>query len=118
MYPKKVFEFKVLNLGFCLKIEKRQKKIEIEKGNKSPIEKENKSNRTTMQNRGQKCFLLSLLSNEYRYKIKKTTKFYLILTLQNYQNFIEMTSNMIVIVALGGGFKCPRKIHLNTQCPP
>ena len=24
---------------------------------------------------------------------------------------------MIYIVALGGGFKCPRKIHLNTQCP-
>ena len=33
----------------------------------------------------------------------------------NYQNFIEMTSNMIYIVALGGGFKCPCKIHLNTQ---
>ena len=33
-------------------------------------------------------------------------------------NFIEMTSNMIYVVALGGGFKCPRKIHLNTQCPP
>ena len=32
----------------------------------------------------------------------------------NYQNFIEMTSNMIYVVALGGGFKCPRKIHLNT----
>ena len=29
-----------------------------------------------------------------------------------------MTSNMIYIVAFGGGFKCPRKIHLNTQCPP
>ena len=29
-----------------------------------------------------------------------------------------MTSNMIYIVALGVGFKCPRKIHLNTQCPP
>ena len=28
-----------------------------------------------------------------------------------------MTSNMICIVALGVGFKCPRKIHLNTQCP-
>ena len=28
-----------------------------------------------------------------------------------------MTSNMINIVAFGGGFKCPRKIHLNTQCP-
>ena len=26
-----------------------------------------------------------------------------------------MTSNMIYIVALGGGFKCPRKFHLNTQ---
>ena len=26
-----------------------------------------------------------------------------------------MTSNMIYIVALGVGFKCPRKI---TQCPP
>ena len=29
-----------------------------------------------------------------------------------------MTSNMIYIVALGDGMKCPRKIHLNTQCPP
>ena len=38
------------------------------------------------------------------------------MVLQNYQNFIEMTSNTIYIVALGGGFKCPRKIHLNTQC--
>ena len=28
---------------------------------------------------------------------------------------MEMTSNMIYIVALGVGFKCPRKIHLNTQ---
>ena len=27
-----------------------------------------------------------------------------------------MTSNMIYIFALGVGFKCPRKIHLNTQC--
>ena len=27
-----------------------------------------------------------------------------------------MTSNMIYIVALGVGLKCPRKIHLNTQC--
>ena len=26
-----------------------------------------------------------------------------------------MTSNMIYIVALGGGFKYPRKIHLNAQ---
>ena len=40
------------------------------------------------------------------------------MVLQNYQNFIEMTSNMIYIVALGVGLKCPRKIHLNTQCPP
>ena len=29
--------------------------------------------------------------------------------------FIEMTSNMIYVVALGVGFKCLRKIHLNTQ---
>ena len=35
--------------------------------------------------------------------------------LQNYQNFIEITSNMIYIFALGGGFKCPCKIYLNTQ---
>ena len=27
-----------------------------------------------------------------------------------------MTSNMIYIVALGAGLKCPRKIHLNSQC--
>jgi hypothetical protein len=41
------------------------------------------------------------------------------MVLQNYQNVIEMTSNMIYIVALGVGvgLKCPRKIHLNTQCP-
>ena len=38
------------------------------------------------------------------------------MVLQNYQNFIEMTSNMIYIVAFGGGLKCPHKIHLNTQC--
>ena len=37
------------------------------------------------------------------------------MVLQNYQNFIELTSNMIYIVAFGGGLKCPRKIHLNTQ---
>ena len=37
------------------------------------------------------------------------------MVLQNYQNFIEMTSKMIHIVALGVGLKCPRKIHLNTQ---
>ena len=29
-----------------------------------------------------------------------------------------MTSNMIYIVALGVGLKCPSKLHLNTQCPP
>ena len=40
------------------------------------------------------------------------------MVLQNYQKFIEMTSNMIYIVALGVGFKCPHKIHLNTLCPP
>ena len=39
------------------------------------------------------------------------------MVLQNYQNFIEMTSNMIYIVAFDGGLKCLRKIHLNTQCP-
>ena len=27
-----------------------------------------------------------------------------------------MTSNMIYIVAFGGGLKCPHKIHLKTQC--
>ena len=37
---------------------------------------------------------------------------------QNYQNLIEMTSNIIYIVAFGVGFKCPSKIHLNTQAPP
>ena len=26
-----------------------------------------------------------------------------------------MTANMIYIVALGVGLKCPRKVHLNTQ---
>ena len=36
---------------------------------------------------------------------------------QNYQKFIVLTSNMIYIVALGVGFKCPSKVHLNTQCP-
>ena len=39
------------------------------------------------------------------------------MVLQNYQNLIELTSNMIYIVSLGGGFKFPRKIHLNTQSP-
>ena len=37
------------------------------------------------------------------------------MVLQNYQNFTEMTSNMSYNVAFGGGFKCPRKIHLNAQ---
>ena len=37
---------------------------------------------------------------------------------KNYQNWIEITSNIIHMVAFGVGFKCPRKIHLNTQCPP
>ena len=40
------------------------------------------------------------------------------MVLQNYQNFIELTSNMIYIVALAVGLKCPHKIHLNTKCPP
>ena len=34
---------------------------------------------------------------------------------QNIQSLIEMTSNIIYIVAFGVGFKCPRKIHLDTQ---
>ena len=38
------------------------------------------------------------------------------MVLQNYQNLIEMTSYIIDIVAFVVGFKCPRKIHLNTQC--
>ena len=37
------------------------------------------------------------------------------MVLQNYQNLIEMTSNIIYIVAFGVGSKCPHKIHLNTQ---
>ena len=37
------------------------------------------------------------------------------MVLQNNQHFIEMTPNMIYTVALGVGFKCPHKIHLNTQ---
>ena len=37
------------------------------------------------------------------------------MVLQNYQNLIEMTSNIIDVVAFAVGFKCPRKIHLNTQ---
>ena len=35
--------------------------------------------------------------------------------LQNYQSLVEMTSNIVYVVAFGVGFKCPRKIHLNTQ---
>ena len=38
------------------------------------------------------------------------------MVLQNYQNLKEMTSNIFHIVAFGVGFKCPRNIHLNTQC--
>ena len=39
------------------------------------------------------------------------------MVLQYYQNLKEMTSNTFHIVAFVVGFKCPRKIHLNTQCP-
>ena len=39
------------------------------------------------------------------------------MVLQNYRILIEMTSNIIDILAFGVGFKCPRKIHLITQCP-
>ena len=39
------------------------------------------------------------------------------MVLKKYQNVIEMTSNMIYIVAFVGGLKCPHKIHLNAQCP-
>ena len=38
--------------------------------------------------------------------------------LQNCQNFTEMTSNMIYVVAFCVGTKCLRKIHLNTQTMP
>ena len=37
------------------------------------------------------------------------------MVLQNYKKIIEMTANMIYIVALGVGLKCPRKVQLNTQ---
>ena len=30
---------------------------------------------------------------------------------QNYQNLIELTSNIFIIIAFVVGFKCPRKIH-------
>ena len=36
----------------------------------------------------------------------------------NYKKIIEMTANMIYIVAFGVGLKCPRKTQLSTQCPP
>ena len=39
------------------------------------------------------------------------------MVLKNYQNLIEMTSNMIYILSLGVGFKFPHKIHLNIQFP-
>ena len=39
------------------------------------------------------------------------------MVLQNYQNFIQVTYNMIYIVAFGSGLKCLRKIYLNAQCP-
>ena len=38
------------------------------------------------------------------------------MVLQNYKTVLEMTANMIYFVALGVGLKCPRKVHLNTQC--
>jgi len=37
------------------------------------------------------------------------------MVLENYQTFIEITANMIYLVALGLGLKCLRKVHLNTQ---
>ena len=37
------------------------------------------------------------------------------MVLHNYQNLIEMTSNINDIVAFGVGFKCTRKIQLETQ---
>ena len=37
------------------------------------------------------------------------------MVLQNYQKLLVLTSDMVYIVALGVGFKCPRKIYLNTQ---
>ena len=40
------------------------------------------------------------------------------MVLQNYQKLLEITLKMIYIFELGIGFKGPRKIHLNTQCPP
>ena len=37
------------------------------------------------------------------------------MVLQNYKKVIEMTANMIYIVALGVGLNCPHKVHLNIQ---
>ena len=39
------------------------------------------------------------------------------MVLQNYQNFTEITSNMIYIAAFAVGLKYPHKVHMNTQCP-
>ena len=39
------------------------------------------------------------------------------MVLQNYQHFIEMTSNMISIIAFGGGLKCTLKTQLDTMPP-
>ncbi len=36
------------------------------------------------------------------------------MVLRNYQNLIEMTSNIFHVIAFGVRFKCPHKIHLNT----
>ena len=33
------------------------------------------------------------------------------MVLKNYQNLIEMTSNIFIIIAFSVGFKCPRKIY-------
>ena len=38
--------------------------------------------------------------------------------LQNHQNFVELTSNIIYIVVFGGGLKCPRKIHRTGHIMP
>ena len=43
---------------------------------------------------------------------------YASMVFQNYQNFTEMTSSMIYVVAFGVGLKCPHQMHWNTQCPP
>ena len=38
-----------------------------------------------------------------------------LMVLQNYQSFIEMTSNIIYIVAHGSGLKCPHKMHFGFE---